>query len=107
MKNMKKNSKMSVGKKVVIGAGLAAVGAGAYYLLGPDAKVHQKKAVALLAKMKKEVQSEVKKVKDVSVPLYHKTVDAVSENYAKQYKVYEKDIKTLAKKLKSEWKSVK
>jgi hypothetical protein len=104
---MKKNNKMSVGKKVAIGAGLAAVGAGAYYLLGPDAKVHQKKAADLLAKMKKEVQSEVKKAKEISDPVYHKVVDAISENYAKQYKAHEKEIKAFAKKLKSEWKNVK
>lgn len=108
---MKKNTKkgMSGAKKVAIGAGVVAASvatAGAYYLLGPNAKAHQKKASSLLAKMKKDVASEIKKVKEVSVPLYHKAVDAVSENYAKQYKVHEKDIKAFAKKLKTEWKKV-
>ena|SRR3989338_9092201 len=104
-----KTKKMSIGKKVAVGAGVVAASvatAGAYYLLGPNKKAHQKKAGALLAKMKKEVESEIKKVKEVSVPLYHKAVDAVSETYAKQYKAHEKDIKAFAKKLKSEWKKV-
>ncbi|MEK7471515.1 MAG: hypothetical protein AAB623_02600 [Patescibacteria group bacterium] len=100
----KNNKKMSVGSKVAIGTGLAAVGAGAFYLLGPNAKAHQKKMSALIGKMKKEVASEVRKAKVVTVPLYHKAVDIVSKNYAKQYKLHEKDIKAVANKLKAEWK---
>lgn len=104
---MKTNKKMSIGKKVAVGAGIIAAGAGAYYLLGPKAKAHQKKAKILMTKIEKEVQSEIKKVKEVSVPLYHKAVDVISESYAKQYKMHEKDIKNFAKKLKSQWKGVK
>ncbi len=102
----KKTSKMSTAKKVVIGAGIAAASAGAYYLLGPNAKAHQKKAGALLAKMKKEVQSEIKKGEEMTVALYHKAVDTIASNYSKQYKLHEKDIKSFAKKLKSEYKKV-
>ena len=104
--NQMKNKKMSVGKKVAIGAGVAAfsaAGAGAYYLLGPNKKAHQKKAAVLVAKIKKEVAHEIKKVKVVTLPVYHRAVDIVSENYAKQYKIHEGDIKSFAKKLKSEW----
>ncbi len=106
MKNTKKvmSKGMSKTKKVAIGAGLAAAGVGAYYLLGPKAKAHQKKASALLVKIKKEVESKVKQAKEVSSPLYHKAVDVVATNYAKQYKLHEKDIQAFAKKLKSEWK---
>ena len=72
--------------------------------MGPNAKAHQKKMSALIGKMKKEVASEVRKAKVVTVPLYHKAVDIVSKNYAKQYKLHEKDIKAVANKLKAEWK---
>jgi len=102
-----RNKKVSKSKMVAVGAGIAAVGAGAYYLLGPKGKAHQKKATILMAKIKKEVQSEVKKAKKATAPLYHKAVDIVSENYAKQYKMHEKDIKAFAKKLKAEWKKIK
>ena len=54
---------MSKGKKVTIGAGVAAVAlasAGAYYLLGPNKKAHQKKTRILMAKMEKELKSEWK-----------------------------------------------
>ena len=105
MKNTKKG--MSSEKKVAAVAGLAALGAGAYYLLGPNAKAHQKKTSALLAKMKKDVQGEIKKAEKVTIPLYHQAVDIVSKNYAKQYKLHEPAIKAFAKKLKSKWKGFK
>ena len=111
MKTKKRKSKaMSMGKKLAVGAGVAALSAatgGAYYLLGPDAKAHQKKANILRDKIKKEVKIDIKKVKDITTPIYHKAVDIVSENYVKQYKAHEKDIKAFAKKLKSEWKKLK
>ncbi|MFA6177282.1 MAG: hypothetical protein WC694_00055 [Candidatus Paceibacterota bacterium] len=103
----KNNKKMSVGKKLTIGAvGVAAIGAagaGVYYLFGPKAKAHQKKAITFIAKIKKDVEKEVKTVKEVTVPIYNTIVDTVSSNYAKQYKLYEGDVKILAKKLKNEW----
>lgn len=96
---MKKNKGISSGKI----AAVAALGAGAYYLLGPKAKMHQRKAKVLMAKMKKEVSSEIKKAKQVSTPIYHKAVDIISKNYAKQFKMHEKDIEAFAKQLKNEW----
>ncbi len=104
---MKKNKKIGVGKKVAVGAGLAVVGAGVYYFFGPNAKKHQKKAKTLVNKVKKEVEREVKKAKEITIPLYHKAVDTVTKNYARQYKLHEKDIKALASKVKKEWKGVK
>lgn len=97
---------MSVGKKVAIGGAVAAIGAGAYYLLGSNAKAHQKKTSELLAKVKKEVEQEIKKVKDISQPLYRKAVDVISANYTKQYKAHGKEIKAFADKLKKEYKKI-
>lgn len=102
----KKKGGMSGGKILAAGAGVAALGAGAYYLLGPKAKAHQKKAATLMAKMKKEVSKEVNKAKEVTTPFYHQAVDMVSENYSKQYKDHEQEIKAFAKKMKGEWKGV-
>ncbi|HEY4513242.1 MAG TPA: hypothetical protein VJH06_01890 [Candidatus Paceibacterota bacterium] len=105
-KNTNKKDGISGKGMMAAAAGAAAIGAGAYYLLGPNAKVHQKKAKALFDKMKKEVKREINKVKEVTPPLYHKAVDVVSRNYAKQYKLHEKDIKAFGKKLKDEWRDV-
>lgn len=104
--NTKKKGGMSGGKMLAGVAGAAALGAGAYYLLGPKAKVHQKKAKSLMVKMQKEIGTEIKKAKEEGTPMYHKVVDMVSENYAKQYQMHEPEIKALAKKLKEGWKSV-
>jgi uncharacterized protein HemX len=109
---MQKNTKntMSGKNKVALGMGAVALGAGvagAYYLLGPKAKIHQKKVLALTAKMKKDLTAKAKKVKDMTEPLYKKTVDTLAATYGKQYKAHEKDIKAFAKKLKAEWKKVK
>ncbi|MFZ2149843.1 MAG: hypothetical protein WAV15_01655 [Minisyncoccia bacterium] len=102
----KDNKKVSRKGMAVATAGAAVIGAGAYYLLGPNRKAHQKKAKALVSKIKNEVQKEVKKAKEVSMPVYNKAVDMISENYAKQYELHGEDIKAIAKKLKGEWKEI-
>lgn len=103
----KKISKMSIGKKVSIGAGVTALGAGAYYLLGPNSKAHQKASLAVVSKMKKEITQKTKQAKDLTKSIYHKAVDTFVATYSKQYKIHKKDINALAKKLKSEWKAIK
>ena len=56
-KQTKKNG-VSAGKMVAIGAGLAAAGAGAYYMLGPNGKKHQKDAKKLINKVEKEIKTK-------------------------------------------------
>ena len=46
----KKNKKMSGSKKIWWLKEMAALGAGAYYLFGPDAKKNQKKVAGLMTK---------------------------------------------------------
>lgn len=101
---MAKKKGMSMGAEMAIGAGVAALGAGAYYLLGPNSKKHQKKAAVWMNKMEKEVKQKIAKAKKMSVPIYHQVVDAAAESYSKQYKAQEKEIKAFAKRLKGEWK---
>ena len=99
---------MSNGKKMAVAgavtAGLAATAAGAYMLLGPDGKKNQKKAKLFMGKMEKEVKSKIKQAKDMSAPMYNKAVDAVAANYGKEYKEYGTEIKSVANRLKAEWK---
>lgn len=103
----KNNKKGGEGKMMVAAAaGAAAVGAGAYYLFGPNGKANQKKAKAIAEKIKKEAVQEYKKAKNATMPVYHKAVDAISENYAKQYNLHSKDIKAIAQKIKGEWKDI-
>lgn len=101
-----KKSKISAGKVIAIGAGVAALGAGAYYFLGPNGKKNQQKAKVWMTKMEKEIGSKMKKIKSATEPIYHKTVDALTETYSKQYKEHAPEIKAFAKQLKSNWKKV-
>ena len=54
---------MSVGNIATIGAGAAAVGAGAYYFLGPKGKQHRGKAKSWMVEMEKEIEKKLKKAK--------------------------------------------
>lgn len=95
---------MSAGSMVAIGAGVAALSAGAYYFLGPNGKKNQKHAKAWMAEMKSEAMKKIAKVEKVTMPLYNKAVDNAAAMYAKQYKAHAPEINAFAKKLKSEWK---
>lgn len=108
MKKNKGSAKkgMSKGKMVAVGAGVAALSAGAYYLMGPHSKKHQKKASMLMNKMRKEVMQKVVKAKSMSKPLYHNAVDTLAKEYTKEYKTHGNEIKAIARKLKGEWTSV-
>ena len=64
-----KKTGMSGAAKVALVSGAAALGAGAYYLLGPKSKIHQKKAKEIVTKIKKEVSNELKKAKEVTIPV--------------------------------------
>lgn len=102
-----KKKGMSRGQMMAVGGAAAAAvaaGAGAYYLMGPKGKAHQKKAKMMLEKMKKEAKQTIGKAKDMTQPLYHNTIDALAAKYSKEYNTHEKEIRALATKLKGEWK---
>lgn len=85
------NNKKGVvaGKVVAIGSGVAAVGAGLYYFLGPNGKDHQKKVKLLagkIAKAEKEIEKEWKNLKNKSGPVVkqaRKTARKVVKGYKK------------------------
>ena len=106
MKKIVKKNKVSTGKKIALGVGIAGATAGAYYLFGPKSKAHQKKAKMVLSEVKEAVEKKVKKLERITKPMYHDTVDAVAKMYHKQYKEHQGDINAFAKKIKSEWTSV-
>lgn len=103
---MKQTKKGGAGKAIAIGAGIAAIGAGAYYLLGPDGKKNQKKVHAWAVKMEKEADKKIKAIKNASEPVYHNLVDSLTEAYAKEYKEHAPEIKAFSKALKTKWKAV-
>lgn len=52
MSSKKGKGKMNMGKKIAIGAGVVALGTGAYMFLGPNGKNNRKKAQVLINKAK-------------------------------------------------------
>ena len=99
---MKKNKTgISVRKVAEISAGVAVIGASAYYLLGPKRKQHRKKVGTLATKIKREIEKELKKMKSVTQPFYQDAVDTIVKTYSKKYKDYSDEINTFAKKLKT------
>jgi hypothetical protein len=102
-----KKNKISAGKIIATGAGVAILAAGAYYFLGPNGKKNQKKAKVWMTKMEKEAEGKVKKIKNATLPMYHKTIDTLVETYSKKYKEHAPEIKAFAKHLKSNWKGTK
>jgi hypothetical protein len=107
-----KNSKkgMSAGKMAAVGgavAGAAALAGGAYYLMGPQGKAHQKKMKDMRLKMEKDAKSKLKMAKDMTQPMYNMAIDTLAATYANQYEEHEAQIKAIAKRLKGEWKMMK
>lgn len=103
----KKKSGMSVGRAAAIGAGVAAVSAGAYYFLGPKGKQHRGDAKVWMTKMEADVEKKLRKAKSVTGPLYRDAVDTIAATYSKRYKEHAPEIKALAKKLKTGWKNTR
>lgn len=89
---------MSAGKLLAAEAGLAAVGGAAYYLLGPNAKKHQKKAGLFMRKAQKEVKKDLQKAKVLATPTYKKYSPVVKKSVKKAVRIVKKDIKKSIKK---------
>lgn len=102
----KKKKGISAGNITAVGAGVAAVGAGAYYLLGPKGKQHREKTKTWMVEIEKEIEKKLKKAKNITELFYHGAVDNVVETYGKQYKEYAGEINSFAKKIKDKWKNI-
>jgi len=97
-KATKKNA-ISTTKLVAVGVGVAALGAGAYYFLGPDGKKHQKKAMGLISKIKKETLKDIKKAKPI-IREAKKTIDLVKKETTRDVKHTKPIIKQANKTIK-------
>jgi hypothetical protein len=105
----KKN--MSVGKKVAVGAGLAALAAaaaGTYFLFGTKkgAKV-RKQIKGWMLKAKGEVLEKMESLQEINEEVYNKIVDEVKAGYKKVKGIDAKDIEEFGKEMKAHWKGIK
>lgn len=93
----KKNNKgMSKGKMIAVGAGLAAVGAGAYALLGPSGKKNRAKVRAFAKKMEKQARPQIKKMEKMGRALGKQAIPKIEKIEKKAHKT----LKVLKKKIK-------
>lgn len=102
----KKKSGSTAVKLTLAGASLAGLAATAYFFLGPKGKTHQKHARAWAIKMKGDVVEKLEMARDVTEPIYHEIVDAVSKDYEKGMKAGKQEIEELASDLKKHWKTI-
>jgi len=92
--------------KKMIGAGiaLAAIAAAAtYFLAGKRGKENREKIAAWTLKVKGEVLTKMKEMKEVNKEAYYALVDDVSERYGRVGKVSAEEMKILTKDLKNAW----
>ncbi len=105
-KTVDKKNKVSTGKVVAITAGVAALGAVAYLLMGPNGKKNQKAVKAWTVKMKAEVAEKIEGMKEITAPIYNKIVQEVADKYTKVKNIDSKDVKREMDLLKKDWHSI-
>ncbi len=105
MANTNRNNNDSK-EAVMVGAGLAALLAGAYFFLGPDGKKHQRKMRGWMVKMKGEVLEKIEDAKEVTQPIYNEIVDTVAHANQVAGKIPQTEIAALAADLKRQWKNI-
>lgn len=105
-KNTKKQSKISVGKKVAIGAGVVAASALAYEFLGPKGKKNRKAVKSWAVNLEKEMAKKFENAKDKSLPAYHKILTEVKGKYENLKNVDKKELDSVVADLRKHWKNL-
>ncbi len=107
MSTKKVNNKgLSGGEMVGIGATVAALGAAAYVLFGPEGKKNKKVIKGWAIKMKGEIIEKLEEAEEITEPVYHKIIDTVSSKYSKIKKIDPKDLEKVVSEAKSHWKTM-
>ena len=102
----KKTDNAKAIKLAVLGASLAGIAAGAYFVFGPKGKKHREHAKAWAIKMKGEVVEKMEKAKKITEPIYLDIIDAVTKEYKKGKKASQPEIEALATDLKKHWRTM-
>ncbi len=102
----KKTDSAKAIKLAVLGASLAGIAAGAYFVFGPKGKKHREHAKAWAIKMKGEVVEKLETAKEITEPIYLNIIDAVTKEYKKGKKASQPEIEALANDLKKHWKTM-
>ena len=104
--NKKTGPKGNVGKKIVIGAGVAVASALAYEFLGPKGKKNRKVVKSWAVNLEKEMVKKFENAKDQSLPAYHKILDQAKEKYENLKNVDKKDLDLVVADIRKHWKNL-
>lgn len=106
---IKKTNKKGIDAKTVIAieAGIAALGAAAYVLFGPEGKKNRKIIRGWAVKMKGEIIEKFEGVKELTEPVYNSIIEKVQEKYQKLKNVDPEELAATVTELKKQWKSIK
>jgi aminoglycoside phosphotransferase family enzyme len=91
----------------MVGAGIAAIAAGAYFFFGPQGKKHQKQMKGWMVRMKGEVLEKIEGAKEMSEEAYNEIVNTVARTHELAGKIPKEEIMALATDLKKQWRSIK
>lgn len=104
-------AKKSLGGKVALGAGLAAVAVAAagaaYFFTGKGGAKNRKKVQVWAFKAKAEVLEQLERLGHVTEKEYAQVVKAVLARYQKLPKVDAKDVAAVAAELNRHWRSIR
>jgi hypothetical protein len=110
-KSQQKSRSMSTRNKVMIGAGLTALGAaaaGAVFLYGTEAgKKRRKQVRSWMLNMRADVLDEMERMKDWSEQAYSSAIDNVAKRYKNLKNVDPVEIAALVRDLKGHWRTIK
>lgn len=106
---MVKKQTKGVGAKQVIGVGVgvAALGAAAYLLFGPNGKKNRKNIKGWAVKMKGEIIEKFEETKELTEPIYNEIIDKVQQKYAKMQSIDKKELEETVAEIKKNWKAIK
>jgi aminoglycoside phosphotransferase family enzyme len=103
----KKQTGVNAKEMAMVGAGIAAIAAGAYFFFGPQGKKHQKQMKGWMVRMKGEVLEKIEGAKEMSEEAYNEIVNTVARTHELAGKIPKEEIMALATDLKKQWRSIK
>jgi hypothetical protein len=105
-KNMATKAKVNKKEAAIMGASIAALAVGAYFLTGTKGRQNRKKLRGWMVRMKGDVIERLEDVREVTEPIYRDIVDTVAQAEIVASRIPRRDILVLAEELKQDWKSI-
>lgn len=105
-KNTTNNSNKQAAMVAGVAAGVAALAAAGYFILGPNGKNNRKQIKGWTFKMKGDVLERLEKLKDVTPEVYNAIIDDVSLKYGKLKSIQAGEIAEIAADMKKHWNAI-